>query len=180
MFRRLLVAFDGSSHAQRALAEAIELAEANSGRLTVMTVVPEPSAWALGGYGTPVDLRDLTNQIEREYQTMLDVAIDTVPDDLPVTKVLKRGAAGRAIVEQASSDNHDLIVMGSRGRGELRSLLLGSVSHHVLQASPLPVLVIRDSGEFDAVDQRLSVSRSAAASRSGSWPGWAFLPISAG
>jgi nucleotide-binding universal stress UspA family protein len=148
MFRRLLVAFDGSPHAQRALAEAIELAQTNTGRLTVMTVVPEPSAWALGsGYAPAVDLNDLSRQIEREYEAMLDAAVDTVANDLPVTKVLMRGAAGPAIVAAAGASDHDLIVMGSRGRGELRSLLLGSVSHHVLQASPVPVLVVHVSEE---------------------------------
>lgn len=108
-----------------------------------MTIVPEPSAWALGGgYGVPVNLDDLSRQVERDYQAMLDAAVDSVPDELPVTKILKRGAAGPAIVEEASGGGHDLIVMGSRGRGELRSLLLGSVSHHVLQASCVPVLVV--------------------------------------
>ena len=78
MFRRLLVAFDGSPHAQRALAEAVDLAQTNSGRLTLMTVVPEPSAWALGsGYEPAVDLHDLSRQIEREYQAMLDAAVDS-------------------------------------------------------------------------------------------------------
>ena len=78
MFRRLLVAFDGSTHAQRALTEAVDMAQTNSGRLTVMTVVPEPSAWALGsGYAPAVDLNDLSRQIEREYQAMLDATVDT-------------------------------------------------------------------------------------------------------
>ena len=80
MFRRLLVAFDGSTHALRALTEAVDMAQTNSGRLTVMTVVPEPSAWALGsGYAPAVDLNDLSRQIEREYQAMLDATVDSVP-----------------------------------------------------------------------------------------------------
>jgi nucleotide-binding universal stress UspA family protein len=146
MFRQLLVAFDGSSHAQRALAEAIDLARANNGRLTLIAVVPETSAWALSGYEVAVDFKALSDQIERDYKTMLDAAVDTVPDDIPVTKVLKHGAAGAAIVDMAESD-HDLVVMGSRGRGELRSLLLGSVSHRVLQTSPVPVLVVHVARE---------------------------------
>jgi nucleotide-binding universal stress UspA family protein len=148
MFHRFLVAFDGSSHASRALAEAIDLAVTNNGRLTLMTLVPEPSGWTLGGgFEVPIDLSELNEQIYRAHQTMLDEAVATVPDAVPVTKVLKHGAAGPSIVKEAEAGDHDLIVMGSRGRGELRSLLLGSVSHHVLQASPVPVLVVHVSGE---------------------------------
>jgi nucleotide-binding universal stress UspA family protein len=143
MFRQLLVAFDGSSHAQRALAEAVDMARANHGRLTIIAVVPDSNVWALNvGYTVAVDVDDVGQRIEREYQTMLDAAVDTVPDEVPVTKILKHGAAGAEIVDAAGAGDQDLIVMGSRGRGELRSLLLGSVSHRVLQASPVPVLVV--------------------------------------
>jgi len=86
MFHRSLVALDGSPHAQRALAEAIDLVHANNGRLTVITLAPEPSAWTLGGgFSVPIDVSDLDEQIRRECETMLDVAVATVPDGLPVT-----------------------------------------------------------------------------------------------
>jgi nucleotide-binding universal stress UspA family protein len=142
MFRRILVAFDGSPHAEGALADANELARANRGRLTVIAVVPVPSLWVGAAGEVPLDFGGAESP-EQEYGSMLDRAVETVPADVPVTKLLRRGPAARAILAEARENQHDLIVMGSRGRGELRSLLLGSVSHAVLRASPIPVLISR-------------------------------------
>jgi nucleotide-binding universal stress UspA family protein len=145
MFRRLLMAFDGSPHAQQALAEAIDLAQTNRGTLTVISVAPAPSVWAMSGYDVPIDVDRVSKELEREYQSMLDGAVSRIPADVSVTKILKQGAAGREIAGEANAGGYDLVVMGSRGRGELRSLLLGSVSHRVLQSSHVPVLVVHVS-----------------------------------
>ena len=143
MFRRILIAFDGSPHAQQALHEAIELAAASNGRLTVITVIPAPAAWApRATWEAPIDVGRLTEEIERAHRDMLDAAVDEIPAEIPVTKVVKHGSPGAAIVEVANSGAHDLIVIGSRGRGSVRSLLLGSVSHRVIHGAAIPVLVV--------------------------------------
>jgi nucleotide-binding universal stress UspA family protein len=142
MFFQLLVAYDSSPHSERALAEAIDLARGTNAKLTVMTVVPEANNGAMGaGYIGPIDPVGTAREIEASCLKMLDDAVQHVPSDLPVTKVLSRGDAALAIVGEVERGGHDLVVMGSRGHGELRSLLLGSVSHHVLRSSPVPVLV---------------------------------------
>jgi nucleotide-binding universal stress UspA family protein len=142
MFRRLLAAVDSSPHARCALAEAVALCRGNGGTVTVMTVVPRPGAWTLG-YDMPFDDRDRIRQLERESRAILDSAVADAGDAVPLRSVLRHGLAGPAIVAEAVAGGHDLIVMGSRGRGEIRSLLLGSTSHHVLRESPVPVLVVR-------------------------------------
>lgn len=58
------------------------------------------------------------------------------------TTVLKQGNAGEGIVEQVESGEHDLLVMGSRGRGRVATNLLGSVGAHVHYHSRVPMLVI--------------------------------------
>jgi nucleotide-binding universal stress UspA family protein len=82
MFHRLLVAFDGSSHAQRALGEAIDLARPAGAELAVLTVALEASDPVLAT--SRHQPRELTEQIKRSYQH-IRCAIDAVPDDLPVT-----------------------------------------------------------------------------------------------
>ncbi len=47
-----------------------------------------------------------------------------------------------ALIRQIKEGHHDLVVMGSRGRGTVRAALLGSVSHYVLHHSPVPVLIV--------------------------------------
>lgn len=143
MFHRILVAIDGSEHAQRALGEAIDLAKLSNARLTVMTVQPKPATLLIGGpVVPPVDLQALEEALRQEHDQLLDDAIGQVPDDVSVVKVHAQGQPATAIVEQARNDDVDLIVMGSRGRGEVASMLLGSVSHQVLQHSVAPVLVV--------------------------------------
>ena len=152
MFRNVLVAIDGSAHAARALSEAVDLVRATNARLTVMTSVPNASSWLLGmgGVSTAEPADALQDEMLHEYRALLDHAIDALPADLPVTKLLTRGRAAPAIVAQVRAGGHDLVVMGSRGRGDVRSLVLGSVSHQVLQTSPAAVLVVHaadpDSG----------------------------------
>jgi nucleotide-binding universal stress UspA family protein len=143
VFHRILVAIDGSEHAQRALSEAIDLAQLSNARLTVMTVQQKPSTLLVGGpVVPPVDMRSLDEALQLEHERLLEGAIDQVPEDMSVVKVLAHGVPASAIVEQARNDGNDLIVLGSRGRGEVASMLLGSVSHQVLQRSTAPVLVV--------------------------------------
>jgi nucleotide-binding universal stress UspA family protein len=152
MFRSILVAIDGSAHAASALAEATELAERNNATLTVMTAVPDPSTWLIAGPGYlgGVDFEALGKESEREYAKLLDDAVTSLPDDVSVTKVLSHGRAAECILEQLERGGHDLVVMGSRGRGEMRSLLLGSVSHQVLNASPAAVLIVHAPEDIDS------------------------------
>jgi nucleotide-binding universal stress UspA family protein len=141
MYRRILVAFDGSPHALGALADAAELAQVHRATLTVIAVVPVPGLWVGDAGDVPLDFGG--QSLAQEYESMLDRAVGTVPADVPVTRLLGRGPAAPAILAEARESQHDLIVMGSRGRGDLRSLVLGSVSHAVLRESPVPVLVSR-------------------------------------
>jgi nucleotide-binding universal stress UspA family protein len=59
-----------------------------------------------------------------------------------VTTVLSTAPVPRALLRQIEEGQHDLVVMGSRGRGAVRSALLGSVSHDVLHHSPVSVLIV--------------------------------------
>lgn len=148
MFRNILVAVDGSQHAERALNEAIELANAAKGRLTILTAVPRAPAWA----STPAVVaacQPLGDELEREAGKILRDAEKRVPRDLPVTTILTPKPIRRALLTQISAGRHDLVVMGSRGRGAFSASLLGSVSHHVLHHSPVPVLIIHTEGHCD-------------------------------
>jgi nucleotide-binding universal stress UspA family protein len=142
MFRNVLVPIDGSRQAAQALSEAVDLVVLANARLTVMTCMPSPARSRFtGGPAFGVDLEDL-RKAQRDYEALLDAAVADVPADVPVAKILSAGRPADAIVAQARSGQHDLIVMGSRGRGDVRSLLLGSVSHHVLHTSPAAVLIV--------------------------------------
>ena len=104
------------------------------------------TSWLTGAsLGMGGDFEALAREAEREYKRLLDIAVDALPQGPSVTKVLVHGRPAKRILEQLHRGSHDLVVMGSRGRGEVSSLLLGSVSHQVLNASPAAVLIVHAS-----------------------------------
>jgi nucleotide-binding universal stress UspA family protein len=139
MFQNILVAVDGSPHSDQALTEAIDLAAAQHARLTLFTAIV-PGALGYSGSGDAVAFA--IEEAEGDAGTILQGARARVPDDVPVTTLVSSEPVMPALVHQITDGHHDLVAMGSRGRGAVRSALLGSVSQHVLHHSPVPVLIV--------------------------------------
>jgi nucleotide-binding universal stress UspA family protein len=139
MFRSILVAVDGSRAAAKALEEAVDLARSERARLTLISVAELPR-WRFSGFPLAVPFPD-EGQLVREAESIVQRAEELVPDDVPVSTVVRRGPVAQAILKRIETGEHDLVVLGSRGLGPTGSLILGSVSRAVLARSPVPVLV---------------------------------------
>lgn len=140
MFRDILVAVDGSPDAEAALADAIDIAESEHARLTLITAVPQIPATGFLIPGAVTD--DQVADTRARAEEILRQARDRVPDGVPVRTVVTDQPIRPALIRQVKDGHHDLVVMGSRGRGAVRSALLGSVSHYALNHSPVPVLIV--------------------------------------
>jgi nucleotide-binding universal stress UspA family protein len=142
MYRNILVAVDGSKESKLALADAIDLALESNAKLTVAHV----STQAPGSIRSTPAGAMAAAQLPEYHAKLLQAAVEQIPRDLPVTTLLLQGNhPADEIVKAAREYDHDLIVIGSRGRGRATAALLGSVSHEVLHASPVPVLVVHAS-----------------------------------
>lgn len=141
MFHNILVCVDGSVHAERALDEAIDLANAGRGRLTLLTAVPRPPYWASSPVTIPA-VEPLAIELGQEAKKNLRRAVDRVPEQIPVTTVLSEKPIREAIMDRLRGGEYDLLVMGSRGRGALTASVLGSVSHYALNHTTVPVLIV--------------------------------------
>jgi nucleotide-binding universal stress UspA family protein len=153
VFHNILVSVDGSTHASRALAEAIDIAVADNARLTILTAVPRSPLWMCASLSVPPP-PPLDRELEKESNEILRDAVAQVPDSVPVTKILTHRPIREALQRRIAAGNHDLLVIGSRGRGALAASVFGSVSHHALRHSPIPVLVVHD--DVDATAARTS------------------------
>jgi nucleotide-binding universal stress UspA family protein len=154
VFHNILVAVDGSPHADRALSEAIDIARGSHARLTIITAVAEPRTGVTMALAAGV-AAGLGPALQQEADRVLRAAADRVPDDISVTTILTEDPIRSAILKRVREGHHDLVVMGSRGRGAVRSAVLGSVSHHVLHHSPVPVLIVHADSEPDPAEPAL-------------------------
>jgi nucleotide-binding universal stress UspA family protein len=135
---RIVVGVDGSKTAQAALRWAVD--EARRRNATVEAVYAWHQPFAVG-YAEMAEL-DNAGHFEKEAQVALDEAVDAVDASgiAPIERKLVTGGAAAALVEAA--EGASLLVVGSRGRGGFRGLLLGSVSQQAAHHAPCPIVII--------------------------------------
>lgn len=147
MFKRILVATDGSELADKAVAKAIDLAAEQEAELTAFTVVRiQPKSYMDGSTVVESEEIDRMAGDRAEHARKMLAAIEIRATACGVrinTAMVKSNRVADSIVEAARKNGSDLIVMASHGRIGLTRAVLGSETAHVLANSDVPVLVLR-------------------------------------
>lgn len=138
MTQRLVVGVDGSAGSRVAVEWAVAEAKLRGAELEVIAAWEIPYAWG-GGVVWPQGGDELAEAADAEAAALVDEVVGGPrPDWLHLLTV--EGTAARVLVQQAA--DADLLVVGSRGRGGIATLLLGSVSMACVQHAPCPVTVV--------------------------------------
>jgi nucleotide-binding universal stress UspA family protein len=147
MYKRIMVATDGSTLSKKAVTHAIELAALSGAELVAVKVTPRyPQSYFEGSL--PLTATEV-NKIEKQWTDAAQKVVDAVAKAgkakgvavKPV--VVKSDIVSDAVIAAAKKHKVDLVVMASHGRRGIKRLLLGSETQQVLTHASVPVLVLR-------------------------------------
>jgi nucleotide-binding universal stress UspA family protein len=159
MFRDVLVVVDATEDAREALSHAIDLAQRERSRMTLITVEHRLPACAYLGAAAALPL--VVPAAEAESRQILREALSHVPADVPVTTLLAAPPVRGALMSQIERGGHDLVIMGARPRSGGRPAF-GSLSRYIVRRSPVPVLVVHRASPRGRADARAAAKRTRA------------------
>jgi nucleotide-binding universal stress UspA family protein len=136
--RTIVLAYDGSEGAERAVALTRSLAAKYDAQVVVVVAFHRVSH-----FGGPNPSEDDARDIHDSVAVAERLVAELTRDGLSAESDVLEGPPAEAIINAADARKADLIVMGSRGFGQFTGLLLGSVSDRVVHYSTVPVLVAR-------------------------------------
>ncbi len=145
--RVVVVGVDGSAESKAAVAYALRNAAARGESVRAVTAVPEPEMWATG-YGVVMlpPVSELLPEAQKTAQEVVDAVVSELGETASGVSVTVEAVAGppAQVLLDAAADATELVV-GHRGRGGIRSALLGSVGLSCVLHAPGPVTVVRAS-----------------------------------
>lgn|SRR5574337_175804 len=147
MYKRILIATDGSPLSEKAVESGLSLAGLTGASVIALKVVPRyPRSYFDGGLPVdPIEIKRIEKQWSDAAQELVNKVKTRGTDEGVSVKavVAKSDLIAEAVISAAKKHNCDLIVMASHGRKGLKRMLLGSETQHVLTHSHIPVLVLR-------------------------------------
>lgn len=138
MFKKIVLATDGSEHADRALALAKSLASEDGAALTVVHVVQRFASGRSAQLPVHADVQEVEAKVRKQVAELSDEGLNVSSKIINDIKL----QPGEDIADVARDIGADVIVVGTRGHSAIRGLLLGSVAQRLLHIAPCPVLAV--------------------------------------
>jgi nucleotide-binding universal stress UspA family protein len=145
-FRKILVAFDGSQDAVKAVRMASSIAREYGAALTILHVYSVPVyTYAAPAPMPQVDVGPVEESAKEKASKVLEGGVKVAGEEgvTATGELLEAASVVQAVVEFAAKESFNLIVMGTRGMTGFRKLVLGSVSNGVVSHAHCPVMVVR-------------------------------------
>lgn len=139
MFKKILLAWDGSEHSVRAANKAIEIAKCTEGSRVVVVYVKDTDkskSDVLQNWNSI----DITSPKEERVKSIEKMAKES---NIQYQVEMLKGEPGPAIVEYINQHEFDVAVVGSRGLNALQEMVLGSVSHKIAKRANCPVMIVK-------------------------------------
>ena len=143
MYDNILVPVDGSDSSLKALTHAVKLAKIHCSQINVISVIDELKL----PFGAEYRLwaNESHQELIRTSLEFLNNEIISIRDNEPDLKIdaeIVEGNPTKKIIQKSEEGNYDLIVLGKKGMGIVEELVMGSVTHKVLNQSKIPVIVV--------------------------------------
>lgn len=139
MFNKILIAYDGSENAKKALGVGVDLAKKYAARLDALSVVHLPD------YGATVgEVEEAKNEGREHYEKLLAEAKEMAAKiGGQLNTEILFGHPADVIINYLSKGNYDLVIIGPRGISNIQKFLLGSVSNKVIHHAPCKVMLVK-------------------------------------
>ena len=136
MYKKILVATDGSDYSNRAMKAAVELAKIHGASIEMLHIIPTQTAVYPFPPVSQEDVQKIKDKVKEETLKGIDAG------GVTITSNTLTGSPAAGILSYCAAD-YDLIVMGTKGHGAIGGALIGSVTQRILAEAKCPVLVIK-------------------------------------
>ena len=144
MYSKILVPVDGSEISYRALDAGLFFLEKLGSSITVIHVMEDIPITHIESQKLLNDMLEISAACKQQGQDILSKCSETAKNkELMVNTILLKGNPASIILDFCKNGKYDVIIMGNRGMGKIREIILGSVSSKILHHSSCPVLLIK-------------------------------------
>jgi nucleotide-binding universal stress UspA family protein len=144
LYPKILVPVDGSEISYRALDAGLFFSEKLGSNITVIHVMEDIPITHIESQKLLNDMLEISAACKQQGQDILSKCSETAKNKgLMVNTILLKGNPASIILDFCKNGNYDVIIMGNRGMGKIREIILGGVSSKILHNSSCPVLLIK-------------------------------------